>query len=88
MAKGGKQPGAGRPAGAKNANSPDIKILARKYANTCIEQLAKIAVRSKTESNRLAAIHQLLDRGFGKPTQQMSVDPDMPTGKITVSWEK
>jgi hypothetical protein len=86
--KGVPNPNAGRPKGAKNAISPDIKLLARKYANEAIETVFNVMKKSKIESNRIAAAQILMDRGFGKPTQQMGVDPDQPTGKFTISWEK
>lgn len=86
MAKGAKT--GGRKAGTANKSTTGIKELASKYSHFCVEQLVNIAKKSKVESNKLAAIEQLLNRAHGKPTQAMGVDPDMPTGKITVSWEK
>lgn len=85
MARGGKQPGAGRPAGSTNVNAPDIKALCRRYTGLCVEQLVNIAQKSKIEGNRIAAINQILDRGFGKPTQAVGVDPDMPV-EIRLRW--
>lgn len=87
----GSKPGerrGGRKAGTPNANTPDVKALARKYTHASIETLAKIMLRSKNEVNRSIAAEKLLDRGWGKPTQALGVDPDQPTGKFTISWEK
>lgn len=85
MAKGVKT--GGRKAGTPNAATDDIKILTRKYANECVETLINIVRKSRFEGNKIAAINQILDRGFGKPTQSMGIDPEAP-GKITISWEK
>jgi len=73
MARGSK-PGerrGGRAAGVPNSSTPDIKALARKYGDTCITELVNIAKLSKNEGNRLAAIDQLLNRAYGKPSQQV-----------------
>lgn len=86
--KGGARPGAGRKAGGSNSVAPDIKQLARKYAHEAIETVYNVMKKSKIEGNRVAAAQILMDRGFGKPTQAMGVDPDTPTGKFTISWEK
>ena len=86
---GGKRPGAGRPAGSKtiNATQPDIKELCKKYSGECVESLINIVRKSKFEGNKIAAISQILDRGFGKPTSTMGIDPNTPKGKFTISWE-
>lgn len=71
--KGVPNPNAGRKKGSVTVNttSPDIKVLTRKHAGMCVEQLIRIAQKSKSEFNRLSAISQILDRGFGRPSQQV-----------------
>jgi hypothetical protein len=73
MAKGGKRPGAGRPAGVPNKITADIKALAQVHAETAITELATILTTSENDQARIAAAKELLDRGFGKATQHAEV---------------
>lgn len=86
-AKGGARPGAGRKAGGTNSVTPDIKAMTRRYANDAVQTVFKIMKSSKFEGNRFAAAKELMDRGFGKPTNVQGGDPDMPT-HMTISWEE
>ena len=45
--------------------------LARQHTRKAISELARLAVRARSESVRVAAIRELLDRGYGKPTQSL-----------------
>lgn len=85
--RGGARANAGRKAGGTNTNSPDIKELCRKYAGECVESLINIARKSKHEGNRVAAINQILDRGFGKPSQSVVGNPEQPI-ELVVSWKR
>ena len=40
-------------------------------------ELARLAVKAKSESARISAIRELLDRGFGKPTQFLAADSEI-----------
>lgn len=48
-----------------------LKSLARNHTERMIQHLAGIADASENDSARVAAISQLLDRGWGKPKQQV-----------------
>lgn len=85
--KGGARSGAGRKAGGTNSNPPDIKHLARRYAGEAMDTLYRVMKNSKNESNRTVAAREILDRGFGKPTQAISGDPELPVS-IEISWKK
>jgi len=68
----------------------DISIVARKYGPAGIEMLAAMAglapgERAETEASRVAAIKEILDRGYGKATQVLSGDEDHPLA-IEFSW--
>jgi hypothetical protein len=39
-----------------------------------VRELARLAMHAKSETARIAAIRELLDRGFGKPTQFAAAD--------------
>jgi len=49
----------------------ELRELARQYAPEAIRELARLAVKAKSEATRVAAIRELLDRGFGKAVQAM-----------------
>lgn len=84
MAKGGKRNGAGRPKGAANRATAEIKEAARKYGVKAIKELATLAGlidgegAADSEQARIAALREVLDRGYGKPAQVVAGDPDEP----------
>ena len=51
----------------------EVQELARQYAPQAIVELARLAVKAKNENARIAAIRELLDRGYGRPRQVMEV---------------
>ena len=51
----------------------DVQELARQHAPTVIVELARLALKAKSETARIAAIRELLDRGYGRPRQVMEV---------------
>ena len=52
----------------------ELRILARAHAPAAIEELARLAVKARREAVRVIAIRELLDRGYGKPTQFIGGD--------------
>ncbi len=52
----------------------ELRNLARHYAPAAIEELARLALKAKSETVRVSAIRELFDRGFGKPTQFVAAD--------------
>jgi len=67
MAKGAKT--GGRQAGTPNKATAEIKSLAQKHAPDAIKELARLAKASESDAARVAAIKELLDRGYGKSAQ-------------------
>jgi len=47
----------------------ELRDLARSHAPAAIEELARLAIKARSETARIAAIRELLDRGLGKSTQ-------------------
>ena len=80
MANGGARPGAGRKPGVPNKVTADIKALAQVHAPVAISELARLAVEAQSEPARVAAIKELLDRGFGKATQAVDLNADVKIG--------
>jgi hypothetical protein len=64
----------GRPFQAGQSGNPggrpkvlqEVRELARSHCPAAIEELARLALNSKSERLRLAAICELFDRGYGK----------------------
>jgi hypothetical protein len=72
----------GNPNGRPKA-SLEIRDLARGYGPAGILKLAELAgltdaPGAASEMARIAALNALLDRGFGKPTQPIAADTEMP----------
>lgn len=57
--------------GGRPKEDAEIKALARSYAPECIHRLARIALDSENERAATTAAVALLDRGFGKPKQEV-----------------
>ena len=55
----------------------ELRELARAHAPEAIKELARLAVKAKSESARISAIRELLDRGFGKPPQFLAADSEI-----------
>lgn len=84
-ARGGKRLGSGRKKGTPNKATLEIKELARQHTAAAVKELARLATKAKSEAARVAAIRELLDRGYGKPTQPIGGDPDNPLVMIDAS---
>jgi hypothetical protein len=50
-----------------------LQVAAREYAAMALATLAEIAEKGESESGRVAASRELLDRGFGKPVQNVDM---------------
>lgn len=74
MARGGRREGAGRPKGAVNKATADVREAARAFTNDALEVLALIMTSGESEAARVAAANSILDRGHGKPKQSVDVD--------------
>ena len=84
MARGGKREGAGRKKGSEDRrprSSPviiataqqkrELREAAREFTDDALKTLAEICKEGQSESARVSAACALLDRGYGKPTQQV-----------------
>ena len=55
----------------------ELQELARRHAPEVIAELVRLALKAKSETARIAAGRELLDRGFGRARQSMEVSlPD------------
>ena len=67
--KGVKQ--GGRKKGTPNKSTAKIKELAQTYSTDALKTLATIMLTSENDTAKIAAAKELLDRGYGKPTQAL-----------------
>lgn len=78
MARGGKRAGAGRPKGAPNKSTADVKEAAQAFTEDAISTLAEIMRGVEhPAAARVAAANALLDRGHGKPKQELDVEANV-----------
>jgi hypothetical protein len=47
----------------------DVRDLARQHAPGAIKELARLCLKARSEAVRVAAIKELLDRGYGRAVQ-------------------
>jgi hypothetical protein len=56
----------------------EVQELARLHAPAAIAELARLALKAKNETARIAAIRELLDRGYGRARQSVElIKPDI-----------
>lgn len=71
MSRGGKRPGAGRPAGSQNRDTSAaraaLSALLEGHVQTAIEALSDIAQNGQSEAARVSAACAILDRTHGRP---------------------
>lgn len=77
MARGGKRPGAGRPAGSENTDTAAARAalseLASGHVEVALSALAEIASSGQSEAARVSASCAILDRAYGKPGQAVEM---------------
>jgi hypothetical protein len=71
-------PGSSPNPGGRPALLTDVRNLARQHTPAAIAKLAHIMEKGKSEQACIAAASALLDRGWGRPTQPIAGDDDMP----------
>lgn len=69
---GGARKGAGRKKGGKNMKTEEMQLIAKRHARAAIKRIRDIMENGEDDKVRLAAAREMLDRGFGKPTQGMT----------------
>ena len=79
---GGIREGSGRPTGAVNRATSELKLnlseLAREYTNDALDALVEVMQSSQSDSARIAAATAILDRGYGRPTKTTSFEVNAP----------
>ncbi|HKF60256.1 MAG TPA: hypothetical protein VKB42_02780 [Dongiaceae bacterium] len=70
----GVYPRGGRKPGSQNKATVEVKDLCAQYTPAAIKELGRLALHAESEMARVAAIRELLDRRFGRPKQEVTVD--------------
>lgn len=77
MPRGGKREGAGRPKGALNKATADIREAAQEFSQEALQILISVARTSESDAAKVAASNSILDRAHGKPGQTMDLNADV-----------
>ena len=81
MAHGGARKGAGRKPGKVSEAKRQIAEMAKDHGETALAVLVQVATQGESEAARVSAANAILDRGYGKPVQQ--VDNTSSDGTMT-----
>lgn len=76
----------GRPKGALNKSTKDIKALAQKYTPDALSTLASIMKASDSDAARVSAARELLDRGYGKSPQPQTGEGGTGPVALAIQW--
>lgn len=68
---GGARPGAGRKKGSLTKTTAEIRELAQKYTGDALTALVDILKKGDSETARISAAKEILDRAYGKSTQPL-----------------
>lgn len=86
MARGGKRDGAGRPQGAVNKATADIRAAAQEYSVEALQVLVNVARVGDSEAARVSAANAILDRAHGKPSQAVELDGKLEATFKAIEW--
>lgn len=77
---------AGRPPGALNKATAEVKALAQKHGPDAIKTLAKLAKDADSDTAKIAACRELLDRAYGKAAQPVGGGDGTEAIKHLFGW--
>ena len=88
---GGRREGAGRPVGSISKNTAELKELAQEFGPSAIQRLALMAGLLSDDPGashavQVAALRELLDRGYGRATQAIAGDVTSAPLAIDFRW--
>lgn len=68
----------GRKKGTPNKSTEEIKTIAQQYGADAIKTLATLMQTSDSDTAKIAAARELLDRGYGKSAQSITGANGLP----------
>jgi len=86
MAVQGQPKTSGRKKGVPNKAAAEVKAVAQVHGPEAIETLAKLMRTVDSETAKIAACRELLDRAYGKPQQAVKASVDQEE-KLIVRFE-
>lgn len=79
---GGARPGAGRKKGSYTKTTAEIRHLAQQYTDDALTALVDILNKGTSETARISAAKEILDRGFGKSAQPVEGSDGPPVDVV------
>lgn len=76
----------GRPKGALNKSTKEIKALAQKHTPAALKTLVSVMEASDSDAARVSAAKELLDRGHGKSPQPQTGEGGTGPIALAISW--
>ena len=76
----------GRPKGALNKSTRDIKALAQKHTPGALKTLVSVMSKSDSDAARVSAAKELLDRGYGKSPQPQTGEGGTGPVLLAIQW--
>jgi len=70
----------------RRPHSYRARTLARRYTKQAVETLAREMDTATRPSDRIAAASELLNRGWGRPAQQISAEVDAKAVVVHLPW--
>jgi hypothetical protein len=78
--KGGARPNSGRKKGSPNKVTAEIKEIANQYGEQALLTLVNLMHTANSDSTKVMAAKEILDRAYGKATQYQEVEVDHKGG--------
>ena len=79
--------GQGRPKGALNRSTLEVREAARAYTAEALAKLATIMRHGTSEAAQILAAKELLDRGYGRPAQASEPEGVLIEAPPTVKFD-
>ncbi len=79
--------GQGRPKGALNRSTLEVREAARAYTAEALAKLAAIMRHGTSEAAQIMAAKELLDRGYGRPAQASEPEGVLIEAPPTVKFD-
>ena len=70
----------------RRPHSHRARTLARKYTKQAVETLAREMTTATRSADRIAAASELLNRGWGRPAQQMRAEVESKSVVVHLPW--
>jgi hypothetical protein len=80
--------GKGRPKGALNKATAEVRGLAREYGPDALKELHRLSNEAESEAARVSACNAILDRAYGKSSASVPIVIDIPEAETPADVSK